>query len=249
MKKKYLFILPILILAELLSGMNFVNAFSYNLINFSTNQTRYYIDESIKINATWVLNYNPNSEDAYVQIHIVDEFAQFVWNSSMYNQIGTSEKNWTVDIGDFDLDLENSSCFLYIKFFVFYFHIDTGSPMCNYLTTIEVSVMKRNISCELLGYKDRIIFGEDLYLIARFYDESTNNTRYLFNQSVQFLISFNDVIITQCNYTTNISGVISFQLLSATHLMFGLNFLIFSIDGNNLYNNSKFITKQRFEIR
>lgn len=241
MKKKYGIILPILIIVELLSVINFVNAFSCNLISLNTNQSEYYIDESIKINASWELNYNDNNEIAYIQIHIVDVFDQFIWNSSKYNQIGTYEKNWTVNIEDFNLDIKNSSYILYIKFFVFFFHIDTASTMCNYIETIEIRVTKRNILCELIGYKDRIKLGENLSLVAKFYDDVSDINQYLSNQTIQFMISFNDLLIHRCNYTTNMSGVISIRLLSLIHLKFGQNFLIFSIVDNNLYNDSKFI--------
>ncbi len=241
MKKKYIIILPILILVQVLSVINFVNAFSYNLIIFNTNQTEYYIDDSIIINAFWELNYNDNNEIAYIQIHIIDQFDTYVWNSSKYDQIGTYENNWTVDIEDFNLNIENSSYNLYIKFFVFYFHIDTASTMCNYLETIEIRVLKRNSLCELIGYKDRIKLGENLSLEAKFCDAVSGVNQYITNQSINFMILYNDLITHKCNYTTNMLGAINIQLFSPTHLKLGQNYLIFSITKDNLYNDSKFI--------
>ncbi len=241
MKKKYVVILPILIILEVFCVINCVNAFSYNLISFSTDQTEYYIDDSIRINASWELNYNDNIEIAYIQIHIVNQFDSFIWNSSQYDQIGTYEENWTINIEDFNLNIENSTFILKIKFYIFYFHIDTASTMSNYLDTIDIRVVKREISCELIGYKDQINLGEVLSLEARFFDTITNNTQFFTNQTVEFLISFNDLIIHQCNYTTNMSGVINIQLFSLTHLKLGLNFLIFSIIDNKIYNDSRII--------
>ena len=241
MKKKYAFIFPVLILIELLSVINLVNAFNYNLITLDTNQTKYYINEDIKINASWELNYNINNEIAYIQIHILDIFDQIIWNSSKYNQIGTFVKNWTVDIENFNLNFKNSSYILYIKFFVFYFQIDTTNTMCTYLDSIEIRIMKRNISCELTGYKDYLKLGENLPIIAKFYDETSEINQTLNNQTIQFMISFSDLIIHQHNYTTNMSGAISIHLSSLTHLNLGQNFLIFSITNNKLYNDSKFI--------
>jgi len=240
-KKKYAFIFPVLILIELLSVINLVNAFNYNLITLDTNQTKYYINEDIKINASWELNYNINNEIAYIQIHILDIFDQIIWNSSKYNQIGTFVKNWTVDIENFNLNFKNSSYILYIKFFVFYFQIDTTNTMCTYLDSIEIRIMKRNISCELTGYKDYLKLGENLPIIAKFYDETSEINQTLNNQTIQFMISFSDLIIHQHNYTTNMSGAISIHLSSLTHLNLGQNFLIFSITNNKLYNDSKFI--------
>ncbi len=221
--------------------INFVNGFDYNLFSLNTNQTEYYFDESIKINASWELNYNNNNEFAYIQIQITNIFDQFVWNSSKYNQIGRYEKNWTVRLENLNLDVRNGSYLLYIKFFVFYCHKDTGSTIYNCLEIIEVKLIKRNVSCELIGHKDLIKIGEDMSLVAKFYEQGSDINRYLINQTVQFKTSYNDLIIHQCNYTTNILGIIRVHLISILHLKLGRNFLIFSIVDNDLYNNSDFI--------
>lgn len=228
-------------MVEVFCVINCVNAFSYSLILFNTDQTEYYIDDSIRISASWDLNYNDNIEIAYIQIHIVDQFDKFVWNSSQYDQIGTHEKNWTVNIEDFNLNVENSTFDLNIKFYIFYFHIDTASTMSTYLDSINIEVIKRKISCELVGYKDRINLGEDLSFEAHFYDAINNSTQFFTNQTIQFMISFNDLIIHQYNYTTNLSGAIKIQLSSLMHLKLGLNYLIFSISNNKLYNDSRIV--------
>jgi len=218
-----------------------VNAFSCNLIFLETNQTEYLINEDIKINASWELYYNPVNEIAYTQIHILNSSDHMIWNSSRNNQIGTYEQNWTVNIEEFNLDFRNNSYILYVKFFMFYFHIDTTNTMYTYLETIEIRVMRRNISCELIGYENHITFGENLLFTAKFYDETSEIIQNLSYQTVLFLISFDDTIIHRCNYTTNESGVISIHLSALTHLKLGKNFLIFSITNNSLYNDSEFI--------
>ncbi|MFX1377764.1 MAG: hypothetical protein ACFFA4_01605 [Promethearchaeota archaeon] len=234
-------ILPILILVEILSVINLVNAFDCNLICLNTNKTKYYRDEFVKINASWIMNYDDKTEIAYTQIHITDFFDNFVWNSSKYYQIGLHQGNWTVNFEDLNLSIENSSHILFIKFFVSFFHIDTSSTMCYYLETIEIRVMKRNISCELIGYKDQIKVGEDLSLIAKFYSKFSEHNQLLINQTIDFMVSFNDLIIYQKNYMTNSSGVIQIYLISLKHLKLGKNILTFSITNNNLYNDSKFV--------
>ncbi|MFX0038415.1 MAG: hypothetical protein ACFFCY_04395 [Promethearchaeota archaeon] len=239
-KKTYAIIISILIIVEVLSVCNSVHAFDYNLFNLNTNKVEYYNDDLIKINASWELNYDVVNEIAYVQIHIIDKFEQLVWNSSKYYQIGIYEKNWTVDIDNFNLEILNSSYILYVKFFVFFCYKDTSGDMYYYPETIEIQVIKRNISCDLIGYKDEIKMGEDLDLIAKFYDTTSENNQYLINQSIQLRISNNDIIINQCNYTTNTLGEINLHLISSTDLKIGQNFLILSITDNNLYNNSRF---------
>ncbi|MFW9879563.1 MAG: hypothetical protein ACFFG0_41335, partial [Candidatus Thorarchaeota archaeon] len=218
-----------------------MNGFNFNLIRLETNQTEYYINEDIIINSSWSLNYNTYNEIAYIQIHILDIFDQIIWNSSKYNQIGTFVKNWTVKTEDLNLNFKNSSYILFIKFFVFFFQIDTGNTICIYIESIEIKVMKRNIACELSGYKDYLIVGENLSIIAKFFDLTTEINYPLYNQTIQFMISFNEIIIHQQNYTTNMSGAIRIQLSSLKHCSLGQNFLIFSVSNNEIYNDSKFI--------
>ena len=243
MKKKIFFILSIFIAVELLNIINLANGFNCNLVNLDANKNKYYFNEDIKINASWELYYNTLNEIAYTQIHILDTFDQIIWNSSKCNQVGNFEKNWTVNVKELNLDFINYSYIVYIKFFVFYFQIDTTNTMCIYLETLEIKIMKRNISCEVIGYKDRLILGENLSIIAKFSDNTTENIQNLINQTIQFIITFDDLILFQRDYKTNASGAICINLSSLTHLKLGLNFLIFSIKNSILYNDTKFVYK------
>ncbi|MFX0003049.1 MAG: hypothetical protein ACFFAA_06655 [Promethearchaeota archaeon] len=239
-KKTYAIIILTLTIVEVFSVSNSVQGFDYNLFILNTNKPEYYNDELIKINASWELNYDVVNEIAYVQIQIKDKYEQLIWNSSKNYQIGNYEKNWTVDIKDFNLEIINSSYILYVKFFVFFCYKDTGSDLYYYPETIEIRVIKRNISCDLIGYRDEIKMGENLNLVARFYDANSENIQYLINQDIQLMIINNDIIIQQTNYTTNISGEINLNLISPADLKIGQNFLILSITNNNLYNDSRF---------
>ncbi len=240
-KKKYGMILPILLIVEFLTVINPVNAFNCNLINLDTNQTDYYINEDINIFASWELYFNPANEIAYTQIHILDNSDQIIWNSSKNNQIGTLEQNWTVNIEEFILDPRNDSYILFIKFFVFYFQIDTTNTMYTYLDTIEIRAIKRNVACELIGYKDHIKIGENVSLMARFYTKSSESVFNLTNETIQFMTSFNNITIYYSNYTTDAGGIISVQIFSLTHLKLGQNFLIFFITNDRIFNDSKFV--------
>lgn len=240
-KKKYVIILPILLIVEFLTVINPVNAFNCNLITLETNKTEYYINEDIKINASWELYYNPANEIAYTQIHILDNSDQIIWNSSKNNQIGTLEQSWTVNIEEFILDYRNDSYILFIKFFIFYFQIDTTNTMYTYLETIEIRAIKRNVACELIGYKDHIKLGENVSLIVKFYTESSESVFNLTNETIQFLTSFNNLTIYYSNYTTDTVGTINLHISSLTHLKLGQNFLIFLITNNRVFNDSKFI--------
>jgi len=242
-KKKHFFLFSILILADFLSVISFVNAFYCNLNFLDTNKMVYFIDENIKINASWELNYNINNEISYVQVQLFDSFDNKIWNSSEHTEIGFFEKNWSLDLQQLNIDFSNYTNILYVKFFSFYFQIDTTNTICTYLETIEIKIIKRNPLCELIGYRDLIKYGECLYLKARFYDKSSESTSYLINHTIEFMISFNNLTRHKYTYTTNTSGMIDLSLSSLTDLTIGQNFLVFSIIDNRVYNDTKFIYK------
>ncbi len=241
MKKKNILMLTILILIDLFSVINFTNAYYCNLNFLDPNKNLFFIDEDIKINASWELNYNINNEIAYIQIQIFDNFDNIIWNSSEFNQIGFFEKNWTVGIEQLDIDFTNYSNIIYIKFFSFYFQIDTTNTVSTFLKTVKIKIIKRILLCSLEGYIDHIEFGEGLDLKVKFYDESSENNSNIFNQTINFMISFNNSIIHQCNYITNESGAIRLFVSSSTDLKVGKNFLIFSVLNNSVFNNSNFV--------
>ena len=241
MKKKKFFLFSILILADFLSIISSVNGFYCNLNFLATDKIVYFIDENIKINASWELNYNINNEISYVQVQLFDSFDNKIWNSSEYTEIGFFEKDWSLDLQQLNIDFSNYTNILYVKFFSFYFHIDTTNTICTYLETIEIKIIKRNPLCELIGYRDPIKYGECLYLRARFYDNSSGSIRYLINHTIELVISFNNITKQRYTYTTNTSGMIGVSLSSITDLTIGQNFLVFSVIDNKIYNNTKFI--------
>jgi hypothetical protein len=239
-RKKYILLVLTLTIINLFIAINPVEGFYYNLISLKINKDSYFIDEDIRINASWQLNYNKENELAYIQIHITDDFEQIIWNSTKYDDIGTYKNNWSVSIYNLILDFNNSSFIFYVKFFLFYFHIENMYTIRTYLETLKISVFKRNVTCQLIGYKDRLRFGEILSFNALFFDESSDIPQNLNNLTVSFIILFNDLIIHQKNYTTNNLGVIYINLSSLTNLKLGQNILKFSIKKNPLFNNSIF---------
>ena len=240
-KKKHIFLFSILLLADFLSLISFVNATGCNLNFLDTNKRVYFIDENVKINASWDLNYNINNEISYVQIQIFDSSDTNIWNSSEHSEIGFSEKNWSIDLQQLNIDFSNYTNILYIKFFSFYFNIDTTTTICDFPETIKIRIIKRNPLCQLIGYRDHIKYGECLYLEARFYEKSSENPIYLINHTIEFMISFNNLTRHKFTYTTNTSGMINLSLSTLTDLTLGPNFLIFSIMDNRVYNDTKFI--------
>ncbi|MFX1389626.1 MAG: hypothetical protein ACFE9Z_06125 [Promethearchaeota archaeon] len=240
MKRKYFVLVLLLISLGVSIIVKPVKGFYYNLIYLEVNEDVLYFDEEIKINASWELNYNTDNEEAYVQIHILDEFDDFIWNSSRFYNIGSYEENWTINIEDLNLDFKNSSFIINIKFFLFYYHLENMNTIRTYLETKKIRIIKRNVSCQLIDYRDHIKVGEVLSFEASFFDDTSDYTKYLSNHSINFKVSFNDMIIHQSNYTTNNLGIISLQLSSLTNLNLGQNILIFSIENNPIFNDSNF---------
>ncbi len=231
----------LLILIDFLSIISIVNAFYYNLNFLKTDKTLYLIDEDIKINASWGLSYDINNENSYVQVQIFNGSDIIIWNSPEYDEIGFFEKNWTVNLQQLNIDFTNYSNILYIKFFIYYDDFFSSDPVSTCLDTIKIKVIKRKPLCELTGYRDRIKYGDCLYLTAKFYDDSSESNLFLINYSIQLKIYSNNFIRYQSTYTTNLSGMIDLCLNSLTYLKLGQNFLVFSIIGNRIYNDTKYI--------
>ena len=231
----------LLILIDFLSVISFVNAFNCNLNFLKTDKTIYFIDEDIKINASWELSYDINNENSYVQVQIFNGSDIKIWISPEYDEIGFFEKNWTVNLQQLNIDFTNYSNILYIKFFSYYDDFFASDAVYTFLDTIKIKVIKKKPLCELTGYRDRIKFGDCLYLTAKFYDDFSESNLFLINYSIQFKIYSNNFISYQSTYTTNLSGMINLCLNSLTHLSLGQNFLVFSIIDNRIYNDTKYI--------
>jgi hypothetical protein len=239
-KKLSIFLILIVSLIELLNISNSVIGFECNLYNLEVDKDDYYPDEQIKINAFWALNYNPISEEAYIQVSISDEFDTVIWNSSKYDNMGNNTENWSISIDSLNLTLNNYTHYLYIKFVSVYHQIGTMDIISNLLQTIQVKIRKRLVFCQLIGFKDQIHYGESLIFQARFFDNLGENNSFLDNQLILFLIKSNSSILFQSNFTTSYLGRIDIFVSSVDHLNFGVNKLIFILENNNVYNDSKF---------
>ena len=237
MKKKRILFISIFILIGLfhfpISAKG--SPFPYELQSFSTDKDVYYNDEKIQINASWKLDYNPPTETAYIQVMISNQNDTLLWNSTKYSGIGNFTNIWYVDIKSLDLVFENYSNTLYVKFYLF---ISTSGS--HYLDTIEIFTIKRNISCEMIGLKDYLNFGENLHFIAQFYNQSLNDNSYLTDHLISLKIISNNLVIYKKNYTTNSSGMIEIFVASDSNLTTGLNLIKLTALGNQFFNELYF---------
>jgi hypothetical protein len=212
--------------------------FECNLYIMEVDKESYHPDEIIKINASWELDYNPINEEAYIQVLLMDEFDTTIWNSSKYDGIGNFSENWSVYINHLNLTFNNHTHSLYLKFLSVYHQIGTMDIISNLLTTIQIEIIKRIPSCQLIGFKDQINYGEKLHFQAKFFDTLIENNTFLNNQLIVFLISSNNSIRCQSNFTTNEFGIIEISLSSSDNLSLGVNYLVLKLGNNNVFNDS-----------
>jgi len=214
-------------------------SFSYDVFIFTSDKEIYYNNENININASWELIYDLGHEISYFQVQIFDIFDNILWNSSEHHEIGYSEKNWTINIEYLNISFLNYTNTLFIK--LYHFYIDqngAGGPVDAFRGIIIVNVLKRNVMCQLIGFKNILKYGDYNFFTAKFY--STDNGSYLVNETFHFEIISNKKIFYQNNFTTNESGEISFNISTISHLNLGENNLIFNIRNDVIYNNATF---------
>lgn len=240
MKKKIAFLIVSIFLLEFLNITNWAIGFDNILYNLEVNKEEYYMNEEIKVNASWQLNYDPINEKAYVQIRMYDSLTnKIVWNSSKYNVIGSFTENWSINILHLNMTMTNNTSIVFIKFFSYHWQIGIGGDN-SFLETIEVKIVKRIPLCRVTGLKERLNFGENLTLSVTFYDAIIENNTFFSNQLVWLMISSNNSKLYQHNFTTNQFGTIEIIIYSQYHLNYGVNSLQFSILNNLVYNNSIF---------
>jgi len=213
-------------------------SFTYDVFIFTSDKDIYYSNENININASWDLIYDPGHEISYFQVQVFDIFDKLLWNSSEHHEIGYSGKNWTINIEFLNISFSNYTNTLFIKLYHFYKEQSGGGPVEAFREIIIVNVLKRNVMCQLIGFKSVLKYGEHNFFTAKFY--STDNNSYLVNETFHFEIISNKKILYQNNFTTNESGEISFNISTISHLNLGENNIIFSIRNNVIYNNTMF---------
>ncbi|MHA2282955.1 MAG: hypothetical protein ACXAC5_19105 [Promethearchaeota archaeon] len=240
MKKRLIILILAVLIVEFLYLSNSVMGFECNLYNIEVDKEFYYPNEIIKINASWGLDYNPVNEEAYIQVRLTDEFDTVIWNSSKYDGIGNYTETWSIYINLLNLTLNNYTNSLYFKFLSVYHQIGTMDIISNLLEIIHVKIIKRTPSCQLIGFKDRIKYGESLSFQARFFDNLIENNTYLNNQFITFLTKSNNSIIFQSNFTTNDLGIIDIFISTFDHLGLGVNNLVLKLGYNDVFNDSIF---------
>ena len=235
-KSRLLIIITILLVSFYFP--KFIMGFSLKLYSLSTNKQSYYIYEYIEINAEWELYYF-EGDTSFIQIQIYNGSDDLIWNSLEYSNIGFHSETWIIYIPELDLNLFNDSTQLYVKFFHF---IDDGEhAISTFRQTLNITILKSELSCELIRFKDSITFGEVLNFTVRFFE--TGNNSVLINQTVLLEVRFNETWIFSREFSTNNDGEITLNLSSVNELNIGENELNFIINDSMIYDPIRFSYK------
>ena len=231
MNKKIVFLLIIAFSVGVINLSDYAKGFYVMTLNFETDKTTYYNDESINISLTWEMMYDVKFEDSYIEIRIELGNGTRLWTSPQYSEMGINEENWIIGIQNLGLG-ENFSNYLYIRIFLYNYHDLVGLQFADVIREIQVETVRRNVSCELIGFDNHINYGEDLDFKAIFYNISDDKL-YLVNSLVSVeIVSENNQITYNKDYITNSTGEFEISILSIENLTEGLNYLKFGVQNN-----------------
>ncbi len=214
----------------------------WDIISLQSDKDTYYNYENMEINASWYLYYD-NPEIDFVQIHLLNESEDIIWKSPIYNNTGYNNDNWIIYIPNLNIKIKNDSTLIFVKVWISYFNHVHGYTYD--LEFLSIKILKANVTCELYGFKNSMTYGEKISFIAKFFEK--NNSLLLINTTIKFQIEFKLAILYQFEFETNLSGCISVNISTISHLSIGVNNLKFLIIGHEIYNNSQFSYKLRVE--
>ena len=211
--------------------------FQFKLDSLSTDKNFYYIYEYLEINAKWELYYDiENDEVSFIQIQIYNSFNDLIWNSSEISNMGFNDDSWDIYFPDLELNLSRDSTQLYIKFY--HFFDNRVQAISTFRQTINITILKSELSCELIGFKDSMIFGDAMNFTVKIFE--TGNNTVLINQSVFLNLKYNTTWIYSREFSTNEEGEIYLNLSSLYDLNIGVNELNFIINDSIIYNPIQF---------
>ncbi|MFX1384717.1 MAG: hypothetical protein ACFFBP_20005 [Promethearchaeota archaeon] len=235
--KKLVLIVILLCFLGQLNIIKYCTAFPCNILYLNSDKDVYYLDDEILINASWELNYNPDIQISYIKIQIFNSFNNNLWESLDYDNMGISEENWTVIIKNLNLSFSTSSCFISIKFYLYFYNTITQQLITDYIETIPIQILKRDLSCRLIGFNNHLHNEEALNFYAKFFYQSSENYSYLVNQTIFFEIMKDKKILYSANYTTNIEGVIHISIPNISKITTGQIKIRFLLQNDSFLND------------
>lgn len=211
---------------------------SFYLFDLNTDKDFYYYYEYINISATWETYYPENGDQIYVQLKLFDIYENLKWNSSEYSEQGLIYRNWTINIQSLNLSLINNPNVLFLNFYKGSKDPIGSTHYDELLETLTISVAKNDIVCKLQGFNDTLSYGEKLEFEAIF--SYLSNQSGLLNQTIKFLIFFDDKLILQQNLISDDDGMVIINISTTNILKIGENSLRFEVIDLGFINNSIF---------
>jgi len=239
LKRKSKIILILFFLAQFTIIIpNVIAVLQINILNFNTDKNEYFTDEDIIIEASWILNYNPIEEWAYVQIQLYNNLDQLLWCSEQNDSMGIINKTWNVNILDLNFSFSENPINFSVIFYLFHMvgeEIFSSGP----IATKSIQISKKLISCSLFNYKERINYGEPIDFQALFYNITDTITYYPDNLSITLeLYKANESVFSQ-NYNT-VNGWINVNISTTTFLIVGKIELRLIASENSFYFGNVF---------
>jgi hypothetical protein len=207
--------------------------------SLSTDKSYYYNYEYIEINAEWELYYDIENEVSFLQVQIYNSSNILIWNSFEYSDTGFHGESWNIYIPDMDLNLVNDTTQLYVK--LYHFFDDKVQMVSTFKQTVNITILKSRLSCELMGFKNSIIYGETVNFSVVFF--KTGNNSVLINQTVFLNIKNNKTWVFSREFITDDKGKIDVNLSSIYELKIGENELDFIINDTIIYDPIQFSYK------
>ncbi|MBY9002900.1 MAG: hypothetical protein KGD73_02915 [Candidatus Lokiarchaeota archaeon] len=216
---------------------------SWEIISLQSNKNTYYNYENMEINASWNLFFEED-DNVFLQIHLMNDSENILWKSPRYSNAGYNEDNWIIHIPNLNIEIDNDTTQMFVKIWIsFNNHVASADFYDSEFLTINI--IKANVTCELDGFEGSITYGEEISLLAKFFE--ANNTLLIINTTIRFQIESESIILYQGDYITNQSGIINVNISSIDYLSVGVNNLIFIMISNETYNNYQFSYKLRVE--
>ncbi len=243
-KKKIIILIIIVFLIGMINLAQSGKAYEKYLHYFNVDKDIYYNDETIHINASWNLDYNPIYEDSYIYIIIRNASGEILWQSDFYDQIGDNlTEEWEVEIQDLNIPINITSYYLSICFYWYWAYgtQEYDDP----LDILEVYIVKRNVRCELIDFNPNLKLGEELQFKARFhFDENSTN---LINYIITVKLRSENLYFYEKNYTTDSFGVIEINITISENLTVGEIILLFEIIEDQYFYGTQFEFKLSIE--
>ena len=206
----------------------------YIVYYFETNQYEYYTDEVLKINASWALNYSDSEGDAFVKVKLMDESDNISWCSREFHEVGIMKRNWSLNIDSLNLTQTIPMSRLKVRLLYYYYGDEMGIVEDQILDELEIEILKKNVTIEIIDYEKELIYGESQNITIKFLD-SVNLTG-LRNIPIKVGIISNNQAFTENVLITNSNGTINFMLSTYSELRTGSNTVNFNFEGNAIYS-------------